>query len=643
MATKTINLNKSASSGNYIIGKIVCDSTADYDLNNSDVTCRIYVHKDNDGMLLTIPTSGTWTYSMTVNGKAFSGTVSKDVLLDWVLLATVSVSDIPHNSDGSKSIAVSGYVTAPTGTGLSGHKTSGSGTFTLDTVPRASSIDSVACASSYFNGMLTYKYTPQSASFYNRCNISLNLDGEYLAVKSINLGQKSAAQQTATVTLSEDEQAIIYNALPNTSKGTLRFTFRTYSDSGYSTQVGDAQVKEIALYVPKIASTLPDPGATLAAVHSLGSAFDGLYVQGKSKVKATFSGKGKYKATIKSYSMTVEGKTYDSSDSYTSGYLSEYGKITVKVSATDSRGYSGSVSMDIFVLAYTCPKVMPVSGGSEIVCARCDANGNLSDAGTYLKVKARRSYSKCLDASGVQHNFCGIRVRYKQENGSYSAWKTLLAATTLTTEEVNTSALYEGALLVTNTYIAQVDVVDTIGNHTSVTFTIPTDKVYTHKDGARNSMGIGKYVEEDNMVDVAEDITVKVRGVLQVGGRTISDTGWISLGLNAAVAEATLNTGRNGKGCFYRVINGKHVYVAFNCSFAYSGAPITISAAQIPAAYRPPRNYYAMNTTNGRGIARCFVNSSGDVRIDHVQNMAAAETTGEFTVNWIDGYIDYWV
>lgn len=642
MATKTITLGKSASSGNYIQAKIDCYSSADYDTNKSNVTCKLYVRKDNDSMTLTIPTSGTWSYSLSINGRNFSGTVSKDVLLDWVLIATESVSGISHNSDGTKSITVSGSVTAPSGTTLAGHKSSGSGTAEMDTVPRASSIDSVSCASSYFNGKLTYKYTPQSSSFYNRCNISLNLNGEFISVKTINLGQKSAAQQTATVTLTEDEQAIIYNKLPNTSKGTLRFTFRTYSNSGYSSQVGDPVVKDITLYVPKNENTLPDPGATLSPVHSLSSDFAGMYVQGKSKVKATFAGKGRYGATIKSYSMSVEGKAYDSSDSYTSGYLSGYGTVSVKVTATDSRGYSNTVSKSIFVMAYTNPKVIAHSSGG-IICARCDADGNLSDSGTYLKVKARRSYSKCLDANGVQRNFCGIRVRYKTEGGSYSSWKTLLAFTTLTTEEVNTGALYEGALLVTNTYIVQVDVVDTIGSHTSVTYTIPTDKVYLHKDGARNSMGIGKYVENDNMVDVAEDITVKVRGNLQVGSRTISDTGWISLGLSSEVAESALNTGRNGKGCFYRVIDGNHVYVAFNCSFSYNNAPITVSAEPIPEKYRPVRNYYTLNTTNGRGIARVFINSSGEVRIDYVQNMASAETTSAITVNWIDGYIDYWI
>lgn len=522
MATGTITLNKSASSGNYIQSKIVWYGTADEDQNNSDVTCRIYVRKDNDGLTLTVPTSGTWTYSMTINGKTFSGTVSKDVLLDWVQLATATVSDIPHNDNGSKSITISGYVTAPSGTTLAGHKSSGSGTAEMDVIPRASTIDSVSCASNYFDGKLTYKYTPQSASFYNRCNISLNLDGEYIAVKSINLGKKSAAQQTATVTLTEDEQAIIYKKLPNANKGTLRFTFRTYSDSGYSDQVGGAPYKEISLYVPKISSTLPDPGATLSAVHSLISDFDGLYIQGKSKVKATFAGEGKHGATIKSYSMKVEGKTYGSSDSYTSGYLSEYGTIEVSVSATDSRNYTNTVIKTITVLAYSNPKILAASGEDDIIAARCDADGNLSDSGTYLKIKAKRSYS-LVKSNGVQKNFCKIRYRYKLENAaSYSSWVTILETDELSSDEVESDALLGGVLLATNTYIVQVGVIDRIGQQANTTVTIPTDKVYMHKAGARRSLTFGGYVEEDNTFAFAEDIAVRVKGNdMTIGGNEV--------------------------------------------------------------------------------------------------------------------------
>lgn len=642
MAGATINLSKSASTGSYIIGKIVWNSVVDNDANNSDVTASLYVRKDSHDMILTIPTEGTWSYSLTVNGSTVSGTVSKSVLSDWVLIATKSVNDITHGTDGSKSITISGSVTAPTGTSLAGHTTSGSGTAKFDTVPRASTIDSLSCASNYFNGKLTYKYTPQSSSFYNRCNISLNLSGTYIAVKTINLGKKTATQQTDTVTLTADELAIIYNKLPSTTKGVLRFTFRTYSDSGYSSQIGDAAYKEITLYVPNIADTQPAVTMTLAPVSSLSSGFAGLYIQGKTKVKATLSATGKYSSTIKSYKMTADGATYDSDDAYTSGYLAHDGSIRVYGYATDSRSITGSVYKDITVIPYSKPALLPVSGESSIICARCDANGNLSESGTYLKIKAKRRYSTVMSTNG-QYNYCKIRYRYKAEGGSYSSWTNILLGSNLTTDEITTGALLGGALAIDKSYIVQVQAIDDIGESATTTLTVPTDKVYMDEAASMNSLGIGKYAEDENTVDIAEDITVKVRGDLVVGGRTISDTGWISLGLAEGMEEASLNTGRSGKGCFYRVINGRHVYVAFNASFEYSGSAITIGGSQIPAPYKPSRNMYALNTTNGRGVARTFINSSGEVRIDYVQNMASAETTASINVNWIDGYIDYWV
>lgn len=642
MAGATINLSKSASSGSYIIGKVVWSSVVNNDANNSDVTASLYIRKDSTAMILTIPTEGTWSYSLTVNGSAVSGTVSKSVLSDWVLIATKSVNDISHNTDGTKSITISASVTAPTGTSLAGHTTSGNGTANFDTVPRATTIDSLACNSEYFNGKLTYKYTPQTSSYYNRCNISLNLNGTFIAVKTVDLGKKTALQQTASVTLSTDELAIIYNKLPSTREGTLRFTFRTYKNSDYTSQIGDAGYKEITLDIPDNSSTQASVTMTLSPVSSLASGFAGLYIQGKTKVKATLSATGKNNATIKSYKMTADGATYDSGDAYTSSYLTHEGSIRVYGYATDSRNITGSTYKDITVIPYSKPALLPANGESDIICARCNADGTLSESGAYLKIKAKRRYSTVMSTNG-QHNYCKIRYRYKSEGGSYSSWSNILLGSNLTTDEIVTGALLNGALAIDKSYLVQVQAIDDIGESATTTISIPTDKVYMHEAASMNSLGIGKYAEEENIVDIAEDVKVKVRCNLIVGDIIISDTGWISLGLSDEVSEATLNTGRSGKGCFYRVINGNHVYVAFNCSFSYANAPLTISASSIPSPYKPSRNIYALNTTNGRGISRIFVNSSGDVRIDYVQNMASAETTTSITVNWIDGYIDYWV
>ena len=75
MASGTISLNKSSttSDGYWLEGKIVWSSTANNDANTSSVTADIYVRK-NANVTLTQSTTGTWEYSITINGSTTSGT-----------------------------------------------------------------------------------------------------------------------------------------------------------------------------------------------------------------------------------------------------------------------------------------------------------------------------------------------------------------------------------------------------------------------------------------------------------------------------------------------------------------------------------------------------------------------------------------
>ena len=79
-------------------------------------------------------------------------------------------------------------------------------------------------------------------------------------------------------------------------------------------------------------------------------------------------------------------------------------------------------------------------------------------------------------------------------------------------DEVSTGALLNGALNKDNTYLVQVGVVDTIGESNYTTITVPTEKVYCHRDGARRSYTFGGYVEEDNTFAIASDIAFKPLG-----------------------------------------------------------------------------------------------------------------------------------
>lgn len=565
MASKTIELSRSATSGSYIIGKIVCDSTADYDHNNSDVTCRIYVRKDNDGLTLTVPTSGTWSYSMTINGKSFSGTVSKDVLLNWVLLATISVSDIAHNDDGTKSIAISGTVTAPNQTTLAGHKTTGNGTASMDTVPRASTIASAGDVT--LGEKCNVKWTPASTSF--RYKLKFTLGKWSYTTDAIHPNSKNL--------YTYDGYAISMDAayqIPNSYSGTMTVTLYTYSDAAATKQVGSADSETFSILVPTTAK--PSVSMSVSSVHSLDDEFDGLYIHGLSKVKATLEAEAQYDSTIRHYDMTVEGKTYGLEDDYTSEYLSGYGSIRVLGHAVDSRSYGGYAERLINVIPYTKPKIQNAS------VKRCDEDGNLVDSGTYLKISAKRTYSPVL-ADDVQKNFCCIRYRHKMKEASaWSSWVNILEGEDLSTDEVTTDALL-GTIVVTSTYLVQVQAFDTIGKESTVTFTVPTDSVYMHRAGHMNSMGLGKYVEKPNMLDTAWSINTDggftVAGNAVVGGTmSAADIGRIGYYRNLDFDTLTQNTGYyvdssapGGIGCSNYPVNitGMLAVIAYGGSFAY--------------------------------------------------------------------------
>jgi hypothetical protein len=148
----------------------------------------------------------------------------------------------------------------------------------------------------------------------------------------------------------------------------------------------------------------------------------------------------------------------------------------------------------------------------------------------------------------VQKNFCLIRYRYKAASASsYSAWTTILARDTLTTNQVETGALLGGVLAVDTSYMVQVQAIDDIGEYAETTISVPTDVVYMHR--TKNAMGLGKYAEGENVLDMGWDI--KMNGNMVSGLGAPSENGdAVSLGylfnrhfLQANTAESIVFTG----------------------------------------------------------------------------------------------------
>ena len=430
-------------------------------------------------------------YYVSINGGAevvypVSYTLPKNATAT-IVDATITIN---HRSDGTGEVSVRTYME----TGISAGVVERSQSLRIATIPRVS-VPTLSVRSIDIGKAITIYTNRQSSNFTHHLYYSVN--------GGADIGITAGITDSFTWAVPYD----LMSKIPSERQMTI--TFRLYTFSG-ETNIGNNTISFTAT-VPSNSYT--QPGITLdelIPISALSSPFDALFIQGKSRVKADFAVEGKYGASITSCSISVEGETYGAADEYTSKYLSGYGSIAVTITATDSRGITGSVVENINVIAYSKPKIMAANGESDIICARCDAEGNISDSGTYLKVKARRSYSYVV--SGEQKNFCAIVVRYRASEGTFSNWKTVLAKENLSSNTLDSEPLLEGYLAADTSYDIQIGVVDEISEVMYITFHIPTDKIDSHE--GNGFFALGKYSEKRGFecawaAEFYDDVTIR--------------------------------------------------------------------------------------------------------------------------------------
>lgn len=489
----------------YIDSKIEWSGTPDNDANSSFVTASLYLRRNNKGYT----TEGTGSFTLNIDGRP---TTVKDKHLkiqeEWVL-AVVASETIAHESNGIKSITISASGSL---TPSSLQSISCSGTAKLDNIPRASTI--ISASNLNLGEKCNIRWTPLSASYRFKLSFSI---GDWSYTTGIIYPNSTSVYSYSEFTLPYDIAAEIITEPP---KGTVTATLYTYSDSAATNQIGSASSKTFDVYVQSNEFTMPTMTVALSPLSSLPDKFSSVYIQGRSRVKAEFSDiSAKFGASVKSIRLTVDGLT-DSTSPYESEILSGSTKAICYI--TDSRGIFNEYENNIEVIPYSSPQLLKATGETDVICARCDSNGNLLDSGTYLKIKAKRGYS-FVESEGTRLNSCLIEYRITKEKGSFpNAWEKLLTKEDISTDEVD--VCLDLKLSVESAYIVQIRVSDDVdGDGTPRVFSIPSDKVFLHKKAGGKSLGIGEYVEEDGVVSVAKDIQVRVKGELSLKGKTIED------------------------------------------------------------------------------------------------------------------------
>lgn len=433
-------------------------------------------------------TTRTATFYVHINDNAMATPYNVSYTLPKNTTKTIAdiTITVPHRDDGTATVSVETWMD----TRISAGVVEKSQTITLTTIARASQPSCITFPNN----------TRDVGHFGDRIKIYMNSkSSKFTHNVYYSFGTKTAQKIAFDVVNNVDWNIpldLIRELTPDAKHGWGQIYVETYTDGG--TKFVGSKSCEFSAKVPDIEETKPKVSMTLSPIGALPSAFAGLYIQGLTKVKAALSANGEYGATINSYLMRVDGVYHDSGDAYTSSYLATPGSKTVYGYATDSREHTGEVSQTINVLPYSNPKL---EGASAV---RCDENGNESESGTYLKISGKRSYSPCI-SNGVQKNFCKIQYRYSQDRVSYTPWVTLLDRNNLGSDDVTTGPLLNGAISTESSYMVHMRAIDDIGRYAESYISIPTDKVYMHRDGARNAIGLGKYNERDNAIDSAWD------------------------------------------------------------------------------------------------------------------------------------------
>lgn len=314
-----------------------------------------------------------------INGTTVYNSAAESRINVWSGTVVASgTTTITHNADGSKSFSASinaaiyNYA----------QNCSGSGTWALDSIPRASNIDKIANTSGTSisslntgNDIRVY-FTPKSTAFKYRVTVSMN--------------GNSAQNNSAGVTVSATTQLYYQVNIPHTwlsNKESDTLTCKLETLNG--TTVIGTNTKTITMSVPSsIVPTLGTPSSTPVNTNTTISGW-AIYVAGYSKARIVCTASGNSGSTISRFQITGSATATVNGTSLSYDVdLSSSGVKTFNISAIDSRGRSTAAkSISINVQSYVAPSVQPLT------VIRSDASGNASASGTNAKLSFIGYYS----------------------------------------------------------------------------------------------------------------------------------------------------------------------------------------------------------------------------------------------------------
>lgn len=483
LQTKTISYGsfewKNEISNAYVLDLILTEESVDQVANTSLVSFKFQLRSGSSNRF-----TAYIDCAVTVAGESFS-VEDLHIVAAYnytYTLLTGSVT-VPHNADGTMTIEASASINTPESNPYAPPDLSFGDTMTLTAIPRIS-VPTVSPSPVAAGGTLTIRTNRNSNNFTHTL--------------SYTFGQVSAqiAEDVAD-SFCWEVPAELAAQIPTANTGWGKIQCTTYQNG----VMQGMEETDFVLTIPQNEETRPSLAPELQPINTgLPAIFDGIYIQGKSKLQATVNAVA-WHAEIAAQSVQIQGLTYSGEDPIMTDILLQTGSCEVVCSATDTRRFSGNATLQITVLPYRKPAVTACSGLSDIICCRCDTEGNPDRKGTRILLKARRVW---YGLGG--RNKCTLRYRIREGDNLWPDDWTVLLEDTSAMDEV---AQVLGDVLDTKrTYQVQLSTLDTVGEESVVTMPIGTANTPLHLGRGGRNVGIGRYCnyEHEDAIDIGWDM-----------------------------------------------------------------------------------------------------------------------------------------
>ena len=459
--------------------------------------------------------AGTISYSarnnvnITIDGSRTTKTALSSSSSAWTRELNRHTAWVNHSSDGTRSIRIaSSYDVRITWLGQWIGSISAGATVTLDSIPRASTINSASFPYSL--------QAPKGVASANSISISLSKKlssyTHYISLKHGNtfIGEWNNQSNPTSLELNTTHVTRIFNALPNSTSGTFKLTVTTKSGS---TTIGSTSTNITANL-----HSNSGPYFTSNAIGIAGSGLDktwGTYIQSISKASVTSSASAGLGATLRSISITqgstVVGSSTGASVSATSPTLTASGNVAFKYTVTDSRGNTTEETKTISVLPYVNPSVNTFSAqrnATTSTTANVSYNVSYSPVNGNNKLTIVSKYTGTATGTPVNKVFTGTGTARATDSSSYS---------------------------VTNldkfgNFDFSIEITDSLGNKSSNVYNMTSSALPLTLD--KNNQGIG----------VGKDYT---KGALDVGGDAYIDGNLYVKGARNSFKNLTASTNLN--------------------------------------------------------------------------------------------------